>query len=105
MISKNKFVITFDSNGGDLNVPSTIIVEDRINQYEFQIPNVIPNRTGYNFDGWCTNKIGTGISYGVGETVIVQPGNTTLYAVWFSDSKFELFVNYNGTAYSLRQRH
>ena len=105
VISKNKFVITFDSNGGDLNVPSTIIVEDRINQYEFQIPNVIPNRTGYNFDGWCTNKIGTGISYGVGETVIVQPGNTTLYAVWFSDSKFELFVNYNGTAYSLRKRN
>ncbi len=105
IVSKNKFVITFDSNGGDLNVPSTIIVEDRINQYEFQIPDIIPNRTGYIFEGWGINKIGTGVSYNVGDTVIVQPGNTTLYAIWYSDAKFELFVNYNGITYSLRKRN
>ena len=79
---KNRYTITFNSNGGNMNVNETTKVVTFDEEY-----GVLPSatRAGYSFNGWYTEASnGTRIK----ETDIVKyAGNRTLYAQWTICSK------------------
>ncbi len=67
-------VITFDPTGGTVN-PKTKVVK-----YMQTTTLSVPNRSGYDFCGWYTQKNGLGEKYISNVTQI--KGNITLYAKW-----------------------
>lgn len=66
----------------------------RLNQYQF-IPTVKPERDGYKFLNWNTEKDGTGTKYEAGQnyTHDQDGGTVTLYAQW---ERAEYTVTYKG---------
>ena len=94
---KPYYTLSFSANGGS-NAPSSITLCFANTSY--QIPDNVPNRTGYLFLGWATST--TNASYGVVE---FQPGynyfrssvtagqTVTLYAVW---EQYTLTYDANG---------
>ena len=51
----------------------------------FAISQTSPARTGYTFQGWCTNTNGKGEWFKVGDTISTTT-NITLYAQWEESS-------------------
>lgn len=71
------YLVTFDANGGRVSPTSTAVT---IGKKYGPLPT--PNRYGYDFDGWYTEKIG-GKDKKVTETDVVGTNPpTTLYAHW-----------------------
>ena len=71
------YLVTFDPNGGRVSPTSTAVT---IGKKYGPLPT--PNRYGYDFDGWYTEKIG-GKDKEVTETTTVGTNPpTTLYAHW-----------------------
>lgn len=71
------YLVTFDPNGGKVSRESTAVT---IGKPYGTLPT--PNRYGYDFDGWYTEKIG-GEDKKVTETDVVGTNPpTTLYAHW-----------------------
>ena len=73
------YLVTFDANGGKVSRESTAVT---IGKPYGTLPT--PNRTGYKFDGWYTEKIG-----GTKVTETTTVGNdppTTLYAHWTANN-------------------
>ena len=73
------YLVTFDPNGGKVSQESTAVT---INKPYGTLPT--PNRTGYSFAGWYTEKIG-----GTKVTETTTVGNdppTTLYAHWTANN-------------------
>ncbi len=74
----NTYTLTYDGNGFSSysskvnNVSTTTIKTD------------MPNRFGYNFNGWAKSKNGSA-EYTPGASITLT-ANTTLYAVWSQDS-------------------
>lgn len=76
-VTPASYLVTFDPNGGRVSPTSTAVT---IGKKYGPLPT--PNRYGYDFDGWYTEKIG-GKDKKVTETDVVGTNPpTTLYAHW-----------------------
>lgn len=76
-VTPASYLVTFDPNGGRVSPTSTAVT---IGKKYGPLPT--PNRYGYDFDGWYTEKIG-GEDKKVTETTTVGTNPpTTLYAHW-----------------------
>lgn len=76
-VTPASYLVTFDPNGGRVSPTSTAVT---IGKKYGPLPT--PNRYGYGFDGWYTEKIG-GEDKKVTETTTVGTNPpTTLYAHW-----------------------
>ena len=73
------YLVTFDANGGRVSQESTAVT---IGKPYGTLPT--PNRTGYSFDGWYTEKTG-GTKVTETTTVGTNPP-TTLYAHWTANN-------------------
>ena len=86
------YSLILDANGG-INGPNNIITE---NANYFTIPQTIPTRANYFFNGWTTNNNGTGTLYNVGDKIIVN-GRVTLYAKWLDSNYCFRYLKINIT--------
>lgn len=94
VVSSATSTVSFNSNGATGGAaPSDISV--------MSISATIPGntgamvRTGYDFVGWNTNAIGTGVTYLPGST-ITPVVDTPLYAKWASVNSYTITYNANG---------
>lgn len=78
--SYDEYIITFDPNGGSVSEISMFTV----NQQLLYMP--VPERIGYDFDGWYTQKEG-GTYVTVGNRI--YSGDETLYAHWIENGRPE----------------
>ena len=69
--------ICFNANGGS-NAPENLTLAAR--QTSFSVPNTIPTRVGYLFEGWSEEPNGSA-DYLPGKTYTIS-NSITLYAVW-----------------------
>ena len=89
-VTPASYLVTFDPNGGRVSPTSTAVT---IGKKYGPLPT--PNRYGYDFDGWYTEKIG-GEDKKVTETTTVGTNPpTTLYAHWTA-KKCLLALSANG---------
>ena len=87
----NKYTVTFDPNGGTLTGEKT----KKVN-FGSKYPSLpTPDRDGYTFDGWFTEKDG-GTQVKGQETVVKNPNDHTLYAHWTANPFLLIYhSNYN----------
>lgn len=89
-VTPASYLVTFDPNGGRVSPTSTAVT---IGKKYGPLPT--PNRYGYDFDGWYTEKIG-GEDKKVTETTTVGANPpATLYAHWTA-KKYLVTLNANG---------
>lgn len=89
-VTPASYLVTFDPNGGRVSPTSTAVT---IGKPYGTLPT--PNRYGYDFDGWYTEKIG-GKDKEVTETDVVGTNPpATLYAHWTA-KKYLVTLNANG---------
>lgn len=69
------YTVSFDMNGGTGSLDPI-----HVNSGACTIPQFTPQRTGYDFLGWNTNKNATTATYHAGD--IYKGGEATLYAIW-----------------------
>jgi uncharacterized repeat protein (TIGR02543 family) len=79
--AREEFTVTFNSNGGDGDVPQSI-------QADAGGGITVPgkgglSKGGYVFGGWCEDRDGAGIIYYEGDDFTVTD-DITLYAVWIA---------------------
>lgn len=72
-----RYTISFDSNGGSPQLPT----QPKQDGSPAILSSAVPERAGYNFAGWSTNKNATAAEYLPGDSYNLD-GDTTLYAVW-----------------------
>ena len=89
--SINRYTFTFNANGG-YGAPSSISGDYNST---VTIPIVVPQRTGYNFQGWGTSSTTTTVSYTIGGNYTIT-SSKTLYAVWVAKPICTLSFNANG---------
>ncbi len=89
--SINRYTFTFDANGG-YGAPSSISGDYNST---VTIPVVVPQRTGYNFQGWGTSSTNTTVSYTIGGNYTIT-SSKTLYAVWVAKPICTLSFSANG---------
>ncbi len=77
---ETEFVLKYDANGGS-GAPAQQTAKSMEEKYSFTISDKEPQRGGYTFLGWSTNKTAKSPSY-YPKGVIRVSGTTTLYAVW-----------------------
>ena len=83
-VTLKSYLVTFDANGGKVSRESTAVT---IGKPYGTLPT--PNRTGYSFDGWYTEKTG-----GTKVTETTTVGNdppTKLYAHWIANKYLVVF--------------
>lgn len=79
---QNTLTLDFNLNGAEGAVESTTCIVDVLHPTcTASIPNVVPERNGYNFLGWAGSDAATEAGYVAGGSVTLS-GNMTLYAVW-----------------------
>ena len=85
----NKYMVTFDANGGDTPVPTTKEVT-----YDSPYGELATcTRTGYTFEGWWTTAKEGGVQITAGSPVRITE-NQTLYARWTAiEYDVELVLN------------
>ncbi len=76
--SSGEYVITFDPNGGSVSEISMTTVLQQLDYMP------VPQRIGYDFDGWYTEKEG-GTHVTVGNRIYYQ--DETLYAHWIDNGR------------------
>jgi uncharacterized repeat protein (TIGR02543 family) len=83
------YTVTFDLNDGGSAAPSVV----NVNGGSAVTKPADPTRTGYVFNGWCTDKAGT-IAFDFSAKVTAS---LTLYASWISESvkTYTVTFNYN----------
>jgi len=86
----NTYTISFNANGGS-GAPEAITKTHGI---AVNLPTGIPERTGYTFLGWSTNKSAESAGYGAG-SAYKNNANVTLYAVW-KIKTYTIYFNANG---------
>lgn len=90
------FTVTYNANDA---TSGTVPVDE--NEYESSASvTVLGNtgnlaRTNYTFGGWNTQADGEGTTYQAGNTFEIS-ANTTLYAKWIADPKYNLTYKANG---------
>lgn len=88
----NSFTLSFNANNGS-GAPSSQSGTSTSSTYTFTIPATVPYRSGYDFDGWATSSGGSA-QYQPGGRITVNPGTTTLYAVW-SLTEYTCHLNFS----------
>ncbi len=82
------YTLSFNANGsGVSNLPETMKIMEGVRG---AIPGAVskkPERIGYTFLGYSTNKNATSAEYVPGKSIILT-SNLTLYAVWESDDDY-----------------
>ena len=79
---QNTLTLDFNLNGAEGAVESTTCIVDVLHPTcTASIPNVVPERNGYNFLGWAESDAATEAGYVAGASVTLS-SNKTLYAVW-----------------------
>lgn len=97
-VTPASYLVTFDPNGGRVSPTSTAVT---IGKKYGPLPT--PNRYGYDFDGWYTEKIG-GEDKKVTETTTVGTNPpTTLYAHW-KGKTYTVSLDANGGTVSMASR-
>ncbi len=82
---RHDHTLAFDANKGE-NAPAALTATQYLNaggtitENTFTIPNKIPTRNGYTFQGWSETKAGA-VAYQPGDTVTLDV-DMTLYAIW-----------------------
>ena len=80
---KNTYTLKYNVNGGGYknNPPAN---QTKYYNDKFVVTSIIPEKTGYSFVGWSTNKnaIASDLSYYIAGNNITANKNITLYAVW-----------------------
>ena len=96
-VTLKSYLVTFDANGGKVSRESTAVT---INKPYGTLPT--PNRTGYSFAGWYTEK--TGGTKVESDTIVGADPPTTLYAHWtanqylvYFDANRGEFITANGS--------
>ena len=79
--SLNRYVISYNSNGGTRNMPADVDIEHNTT---YTIKDNTFTRESYVFSGWNTEADGSGTSYQPGES-FAATSNVTLYAQWVSE--------------------
>ena len=89
--------LNYNANGGS-GAPSAQSVVTVNDSSTFIIPNTVPTRANYRFDGWCENSAGTGTIYHGGDTYTVSRSDPTktLYAKWTPYWTATVTYNANG---------
>lgn len=89
--------LNYNANGGS-GAPAAQSFTTVDNSHTFTIPNTVPTRTNYRFDGWCENSAGTGTVYQPGGTYTISRSDPTktLYAKWTPYWTASLVYNANG---------
>ncbi len=80
-----KYTITYDANGGS-NAPAS---QTKTVGVDLVLSDSTPNRSGYNFLGWSTDKNATVAQYLPG-SIFSTDADITLYAVWKSNNIYNL---------------
>lgn len=86
--SPNRYVITFDANGGKVSINNKQVVFD---SEHGSLPK--PKKTRNTFLGWYTAK--SGGSKVTSSTLVTRPESTTLYARWKKSTKVKYTFNGN----------
>jgi len=80
---KPKYTLSYNLNIDELAIPEAKIVDEGTTQnIDF---SQVPNRDGYDFLGWSTNKDATTPEYTSTseiKTIDIENSNVTLYAIW-----------------------
>ena len=93
--------IGFDATGG--SDEPTAIVEDAGSVVV--VPDDVPTRTGFVFEGWNTTEDGSGQEYIAGESITLPPtGSTSLYAQWVQELASEPLVRGSFSSLSKPER-
>ena len=82
------YSVTYDSNGaesGTVPVDSNYYIAGETVTLKGNEGNLA--KSGYVFDGWNTASDGSGVTYLPGQTIEMQEGGITLYAVWAESYK------------------
>ncbi len=82
--------VTYDANGGT-DAPS---MQKKNYGETLTLSSAVPQKNGYSFCGWSTDKNATVATYNVGGQ-FVDNANTTLYAVW-STNTYTISYDANG---------
>ena len=75
------YTLRYSSNGGG-SAPTSQTATSTASHYTFTIPDASLTRTGYMFLGWSRSGSASSAAYLPGGSISVDPGTTTLYAVW-----------------------
>ena len=78
-VTPASYLVTFDPNGGKVSPESTAVT---INKPYGTLPT--PNRTGYKFAGWYTEKTGDNVVES--DTIVGKNPPTKLYARWTANN-------------------
>jgi uncharacterized repeat protein (TIGR02543 family) len=88
-----EYTLSFDANGG---TPLSSSEASRLIKYDSQLTNLpVPERTGYDFKEWNTEKTGLGTVCINGDTY-KEIKNTILYAQWTAKEYTVTFKNNGG---------
>jgi uncharacterized repeat protein (TIGR02543 family) len=81
------FTVTFNANGGQGTVPA---VQSATEGSSITLPGAEGlTKADYTFDGWNTQADGTGNSYSIGASFIVN-AHVTLYAIWNNNEENDI---------------
>lgn len=95
-VPKDSFSLQYDATGGE-GAPTVFGPVEGNGSYETTIPAIEPVREGYRFLGWSMTVDGE-VTYLPLMDIMLQPGTTTLYAVWqkLEVRTFELVFDLQG---------
>lgn len=86
-----KYTLTFDGNGSNVsNLPNSVLLNENS---RYGIPGSftgVPQRAGYTFLGYSTDKNATAAEYVPGKTIKMTK-DITLYAVWEKNSDYDTY--------------
>lgn len=74
-VTQNTYTVKYDANGG-VGAPAA---QTKIEDNDLILSSVIPNKTGYIFDGWASSANGAGFQFSPGGKYNLN-NNMTLYA-------------------------
>ena len=88
-----KHTLTFNANGsGVTNLPETAHIQEGVRMAIPGKASGIPERAGYTFIGYSTNKNASTAEYVPGRSIKLTE-DTTLYAIWESNSDYTSYRN------------
>jgi hypothetical protein len=81
----NLFYLSYDGNGSTSGTAPASLA------YRYHAAATVASpgnlaKTDYSFREWNTAKDGSGTGYAPGDSLVIQAGDTTLYAQWYTDT-------------------
>ena len=90
---KDSFFLNFNLMGGT-DGPSAIGPFYGRGEYKTTVPAGIPKSEEGLFQGWATEPNGK-VAYQPGDSIVLKPGTTTLYAKWSNDPEVTYTLNFD----------